>query len=315
MIKTLLSKTLAMAVLLTIVLYALQFVVETGIKKLDNDAYGVWNRIDRGEVNADVLVLGNSRAWVHIDPEMLENWSGLSAYNIGANGFHYNNQKALYEFYKSKNKFPKIIVQSVDLGLMSKDHNIFNKVQYMPYIASQALYDQFLSIDSSLPFDRYIPMYKYRNYYMEMVNGLFSALSIQTDWNTRQTKNKGFAAQNRQWQPGRVFNTEILIPEAEIEEGFEYLQSVINDCRKNGSVFIMVYTPQHDELKTNREQKKEIIDRFRDLAEEEGVFFFDYSQLEMNKDKKFFYNAAHLNAEGVEEFSKFLEKDLLKVSF
>ena len=48
--------------------------------------YEVWNDIYSGQLNADIAIYGSSRAWVHINPEVLSQGLGKTVYNFGLDG-------------------------------------------------------------------------------------------------------------------------------------------------------------------------------------------------------------------------------------
>lgn len=42
-----------------------------------------WYDLMHGKIDADVVVMGSSRAWVHINPIILDSILGVNTYNLG----------------------------------------------------------------------------------------------------------------------------------------------------------------------------------------------------------------------------------------
>ena len=73
--------------------------MNTGLRRIDTAAFGVFNRIVNGEINAEILVTGSSRALTHFDPRVISGSTGLSAFNIGINGSQTDMQVAVFKTY------------------------------------------------------------------------------------------------------------------------------------------------------------------------------------------------------------------------
>ena len=92
------------------------------------------------------------------------------------------------------------------------------------------------------------------------------------------------------------------------------LHSFLQECRDLRIKVILVYSPEQIEGQNFVTNRSEIINTFNDLAKDFNIFFLDYSNDAMCKDKNLFYNSMHLNAKGAELFSKKLVTDLKYMS-
>src|SRR5262249_43897425 len=72
-----------LVLLLAIVFNAL---ITSGLRRINTSSFGVWNRIVDGTINAEIVISGSSRALTHYDPRIIEERTGLRAFNIGLNG-------------------------------------------------------------------------------------------------------------------------------------------------------------------------------------------------------------------------------------
>src|SRR4051812_41524192 len=96
------------------ILFALQYIVEKGLRKSHMQYYTSWNEIYDARVNADVVICGDSRAKLTYSPKILDSVLGTNSYNIGINGAMLPLQLARLKIYLQHNKKPKYIIQNVD---------------------------------------------------------------------------------------------------------------------------------------------------------------------------------------------------------
>jgi hypothetical protein len=90
----------------------------------------------------------------------------------------------------------------------------------------------------------------------------------------------------------------------EIESQLKVLSKTIADCEKIDATLILVWSPQYFELNAFQEptlttMKKKI----RQIAlKNKNVLFWDFTTMELNRDKTYFYNSFHMNNIGVAIF-------------
>ena len=77
------------------------------IRYSDGD-YGSLNRMYNGEINADIIFLGSSRTYLHINPEVIQANIGLTAWNLAMDGTNFEQHKFTLEEYLLHNQTPKI---------------------------------------------------------------------------------------------------------------------------------------------------------------------------------------------------------------
>ena len=84
----------------------------------------------------------------------------------------------------------------------------------------------------------------------------------------------------------------------------------LTSCKSGGIEVILVSTPEHIEGQMYVKNRQEIINIFRELAQDYNLLFIDYSDNEICSDTAYFYNASHLNATGADLFTRILTTDL-----
>jgi hypothetical protein len=88
------------------------------------------------------------------------------------------------------------------------------------------------------------------------------------------------------------------------------LELFIQECSFNEIELVLVYSPEHidgQNFITNRDQ---VIKIFSDHSAKYSLIFLDYSNDSLCFDKKYYYNATHLNKKGSEIFSRKLASEL-----
>jgi len=110
-----------------------------------------------GEINADIIINGNSKAWHHISPKIIDSVIGLNSYNLGIDGYDFMMQKAKFDMYSKYNKTHKIVIQIVGNSTLDKRDDLYQNIQFKPYINDPIIreitkkYKGFSFLDYNLP--------------------------------------------------------------------------------------------------------------------------------------------------------------------
>lgn len=108
-----------------LVLLPIDIYLSKGLKNTSLAAaeYEVWNDLFYNNISPEVAIYGSSRAWVHIDPMIIEDSLGLSAYNFGIDGHNF-----WLQYYRHKNLLknttPKTIIRWILTHLKSEGNSI-----------------------------------------------------------------------------------------------------------------------------------------------------------------------------------------------
>ena len=117
--------------------YLIDSIISNQLKKDNSYAggeYTVWNDLYNGNVDSEIVVYGSSRAWVHIDPIILENNLGKTSYNLGIDGHNFWLQYLRHKTLLKYNTKPKYIIFSVDVSSLYKRKGLHNLEQFLPYM-------------------------------------------------------------------------------------------------------------------------------------------------------------------------------------
>ncbi len=271
--------------------------------------YLVWNDIYDGAINSEIVIYGSSRAWVHIDPQMIETQTGKTTYNLGIDGHGFWLQYLRHLELLKHNEIPETIIMSVDAFSFGRRKELYNKEQFLPYIFNYnvykytSVYEGFTLTDYTLPLARYvgnknpvrISFCQFDKSCIEEPSRIKGYRGVEKTWNSdlskAKKKMKGFTVK---------FN----------EERVGLFNQFLNECDQLGIEVILVYTPEYIEGQKFMTNRKELITFYETKAKDYNIKFLDYSNDELCYDKKYFYNATHLNKQGSQLFTAKLIQDL-----
>jgi len=283
-------------------------------------------KVYQGEINADLIINGSSKALVQVDPTIIDSILGTNSYNLGLDGSPFIPQKALFELYIRSNKKPKIVVQVVSNGtLRSLDDGFLNPVKFAPYLEIPEVKKHIKLTGAFSSFDYIVPLLKYSGSPFELSTGLLSLFNITL---IKNEDIKGYMPNKTSWQdkeknhqdqhPNQIVNTPPNISQ-KIKE-FTLLDSIscslfekfLEECRISNIIVFVVFPPIHHQdsytIKNNA--------YYSLVAKKYNAYFLDYSRdssFVYNKD--YFYNTQHLNIRGAKKFSNRLATDIKEKFF
>ena len=272
--------------------------------------FEVWNHIYSGNANCDIAIYGSSRAWVHIDPQIINDSLDLSAYNFGIDGYNFWLQYLRHLEFIKYNKQPKIIILSLDVFSLGRRYDLYQYEQFLPYMLWNSNITKFT--ESSMGYnitDYYIPLIRYA--------GKFDALKTSVNHVVKNTskisyRTNGFKAMDIKWnkdlEKAKAKNKSNKVNLD--QKSIELFELFIKECKSKRIELILVYSPEHIEGQNYVSNRKDIIKIYKEVSIKYQLTFFDYSNDSICFNKKLFYNALHLNKNGADIFSKKLVKDI-----
>jgi hypothetical protein len=294
----------------------LNYVIDTGLRKSRHYFYSEWNDLFNGNINADMLIMGSSRAWVQMSPRILDSALGINSYNLGMDGTQFNMQYQRFRIYLQHNRKPKYIIQEVGYTSTLVWFNVLPAPQqFLPYLRDSSIWH--MTQQSTTPFtelDRYFPLYKYNNEFPLIREGIRSYFGK----GIASAKYKGYEGKNLVWDSsfhdfivsnpkGRSFPIS--------QDAVKFFREYLAFCRDNGIQVIMVYPPAFIQSLNYINNKNEILAVYDQLSQEYNVPFLSYMYDSLNYSRTNFYNSLHLNKHGSEIFSRELAqqlKDIIK---
>jgi len=309
------KKLLFFSLIIGILSFSGDYIISQGLRTSGLRAFCVWSDIYNGDIDADAVILGNSRAWSQYNPHILDSIVGLNFYNLGidAHGiiYHIIRYKTLIRY----NPKPKYIIQNVDFITFRVNESGYEREQFFPYFFDDTLISM-VAIDKKYSFvDRKIPIVRYFGYRSAIYIGFRSFFGYRdfSDGNLY----KGFRANNNYWdgnklneiQPNQSFGLE------KADEAFIIFESFLKECRKENIKVVMVQSPIYIEAKNKVKEIDKTSEKLAYLALKYNIEFIDYTNDSICSDTSYFKNAIHLNKKGSKLFSEKLACDLKDIIF
>lgn len=260
--------------------------------------YVVWNDIVHNNINADLIILGNSRAWCQYSPQILDSVLGTTSYNIGIDGSCFNRQLARYELYRHYiPNAPKYIIQNVEFFTLGHTEG-YEREQFMPYLIYPYFREKICQIEPFSFGELYIPMYRYyvNNVYDEYTKYDFPVV-------------KGYLGEDNKWDGSKLNETEPYIQEVDTNS-LKMFIDYIEGLQEENIKLILVFAPIYKDGLSKVLNLEEIHGLYYDLANKYNLPILDYANCWLSQDTTYFYNATHLNKQGAELFSTKLAHDI-----
>jgi hypothetical protein len=297
--------------LIVSLVFALNAMINSGLHRIGTSEFGVWNKIVQGQISAEIVISGSSRALTHYDPRIIQQTTGRSTFNIGLNGSQTDMQLARLKAYLRHNRKPKLLVQNLDLFSFATSHEIYDPSQYVPYLKEDSIY---AGVRRVYPYAwkwKYLPLYGYavEDMRFNWMIGLKALAGIQP----REDQVDGYQPRDTPWtgdfEKYRDANPNGVTVETEAQ-GVRDFEDLLSLCAQQGVPALIVYSPEYYEMQTLERNRAEIIGKAREIAGRFRVPLWDYSDSPICRNRANFYNSQHLNEKGAVAFSEEFAKRL-----
>ena len=291
---------------LVIFIYLLSYMADKGLKNCKLLVYKQWSRLDVIDSMNDLLIMGNSRAACHVNPEILDTLLPFHSYNLGLNDGGMDAVWHAWHLYRMRvNKMPHIVLLNVD-GWTIEDIMAapsMRKNEYLPWCNDPA----WRTIISKAGFtfaDRAVPLWKYRRSRHWLLKGLKEYTGLQRSDYGRDilSYERGYICLD-----DKVSKREGN-PLGEMILDFSSLDLFFQMCRQENIKMICFYSPVYSSYRNQWEisTRTSISDHITHL----DIPFLDYSEREECADPSYFRDDIHLNSKGATWFTRQLTYDV-----
>ncbi|MCY7352524.1 MAG: hypothetical protein LH606_18015 [Cytophagaceae bacterium] len=262
-----------------------------------------------GHTRPDALFLGNSRVELMLNPAVFSQHTGLSAYNLGFNGSSLIQQLALLNLWLRHNPAPKYLFVEVSPENLQHSDLGFFSIHFLQDLHAPPFEDLVRRYDPRLLTLSRIPLLKYSLYNQVLVGdalvGLFRWLTgreqtLQYPGGYDPTPFVDFDEtfdNYRQQHPGGIV---MALDTGRVHK----LGQLFRFARSKGIQVVAYEAPtlgQMLRLHRNRPAMEAVIDS---VCRAEAVPFLPVDTTYLCPDRRYFFNANHLNAQGTDLFSK-----------
>ena len=275
--------------------------VSNGLKRTERGHFYTMNKLMNDSINADVVVLGNSRAACSYHPTVLDTILGVDSRNLGVSGQPFGVSYLRWQLYQRHNFQPKLLIINIDYGELNMVTNGFEKEQYYPYI-TDTLLKPYLDLYGFSWAEKHVPLYRYRGDYKLISIGLMELLHIRHD--KKGDYIKGYSNKNWDWEGEKL---EAVLRNGKViglcnPQAVSLLEGLLKAAKKDGLSVVFVYAPLFKRLKDNVDEQL-TMQTYRCLSEKYDIPILNLSEMDFCSDTRFFHDANHVNAIGAVHFS------------
>lgn len=268
--------------------------------------FEIWNDINNKRLNDELIIYGSSRSCVHINPKILDEELNVNSYNLG-----YNGQKAKLVRYRNdvilkKGIKPKNVIINLDIDFLSKT-GVFIPEQFLPLLFFD--YEAYVFFRKDLKWrliDVYVPLVRYRKLRYTDSKIYEDFCKSNFGFYSKRLRYKGFEGKHLPWSNNNYKTYAIDIDPLSKKD----LILMIQDLQRINTNVILINSPEYIKQIKSQNNREEIIQLYKSIAQQFNIPFIDYSKDSINFQKNLFYDSNHLNAEGADIFTKKLAKDI-----
>jgi hypothetical protein len=297
-------------------LWILQYIVDKGLRKSKMQYYAVWNDIYQSRINADIIVMGGSRAKVIISPKILDSVLHVNSYNLGINGAFFDVQNTACKVYLQHNRKPRYILQNMDYAVFSSSVHLSNSDQYIPYIDDKLIHDMASHYEEKFTIPEiYLPLFKYNNHLNLIKEGVCCYFNFGHRGNN--SLYKGFGAWNIPFDD--FFENRLKTESAYIRNNVDSLTeskfvAYLDYCKSNDIKLIFYYAPVLYPVNLLFLPDSSLITRkMMAYARSYNIPYLSYLEDSICYHKELFADHIHLNLNGTKVFNEHLANDLKKI--
>ena len=280
--------------------------ISTNLKRANKFAekeYSTWNDIIDGKVNSNIIIYGNSRAWVQFNSAMMTDSLHLPTYNLGIDGHNFYLQYLRHRMLLKNNSKPKLIIISIDMFSLQKRKDLYNLKQFLPYMLwnteikkATTSYKGFVFMDYEIPLVRYYGRTQAIETAIRFYSGHLSNPICRV---------RGYQGRNESWNTD-FDKAKLTMNKYEVKLDLDIVnlfEKFIVDCKQRDIQLIFVNAPEYIEGQKFTKNRAEILAVYSKFSKQYNIPFYDYSHDPISFQKKYFYNSVHMNKTGAELFT------------
>jgi hypothetical protein len=295
-----------------IVLFGLYGLYKVGYKRYYSFEHERLNELINGKKYHDVLFLGSSRSFFHVNPKVVDSVAGVSSFNGGIEGGNILETNLILKCYLASHQAPKVVV--IDLSTPSLNINsapgfrpIFNPNRYYPFLDNPYVFE-------ALKPYKHVYMLKYLP---------FSQIT-EADDVLKQAAVMGYMGKESTRPGSQVYNgyrqrsnDTLTLPFKKQhtttnygieEQGVALFKETLEICKNKGIKVVVTFAPVYNA--NNQDLNPEFFPTVQKICAEYSVPFWSYKDNLLSRHHKLFFDEIHLNDAGTYIYSLMLGKDI-----
>lgn len=300
--KRFLYNVFVFSAFLLVLAWGLDYVISKGLLKMEDYRFMSWNEMIKGDVNADVVIMGNSRGFSHFEPWTIDSICGTCTYCLGLGGYSITVETLKYYCYRLYNKKPKYIIQNVDYFTMrnnSAPHQ-HQSEQFLPLIYDHRMHKELLRVGYR-PIDIFLPLYRYFGYQMVIKNGILEFLGVKHYVNN--PSRAGHHYETGYWNGSELAKMDTIMASMD-SIGKKHFEDYMETCSKEGIKVILVNSPVYAGATRKTKGLDNVNAYFDSIAKKNNTVYINYTEnYELCEDTANFCVSVHMNPKATHQFS------------
>lgn len=265
------------------------------------------NEIINGKEYYDVVFIGSSRTYYHINPKIVDSVLNVRCFNAGVDGANLFETNMILKCYLASHPPPKYIIADVATpGFNVAEKPIWNPNVYYPFLDNEIVFNT-LSTYKRAHLLKYLPFLQITEGDDFLRQGVLAGL-IGKEKPLAPHYDNGYLESGTDTIP-LPFKVKYLTTDWPInEKGVSILKQMIEICQNNGVRLFITYAPVyklHDE-----KMNTAFFPTLKNICDTTRTPFLNYRYLDINNDNRLFRDELHLNKYGADIFTNLLANDL-----
>jgi hypothetical protein len=259
----------------------------------------------------DVLLLGSSRMYRHVDPRVIDSICHVDSYNFGMEGLNIAELRMMLYVGIEKSKAPRTLVMNVDPSSFEVNTPYYGFTDLLSYAARDTMiYRVMASVQ-----DVYRHKWKYPFYRMQKYTAINDGFKVDallegTEKYRRRVQTlhadtcapidyKGYSPECD------GYHELFVLPFSEPCQGeaFGLLRDIIHVCKEHGVRLVLVTAPMYKDYSQIFLNADSILNKVSTVAREENTPYFNMIRDSLSMDKSNFSNLVHLGRRGAALYS------------
>lgn len=260
----------------------------------------------------DVLYLGSSRSYFHINPQAVDSITGLKSFNGGIEGGNILESNLILQCYLASHKVPKMVV--IDVAAPSLNINtapgfrpIFNPNRYYPFLDNPYVFNA-LKPYKNVYMLKYLPFTQITEADDVMKQATVMGNIGKESFGREVKTYEGY----REWSNDTLnlpFKKAHLVTNFALEEeGVTLLKQTIELCKSKGIKVVLTYAPVYK--LQDETMNPEFFPTLNKIAASYNIPFWNYRASKIGDYHKLFTDEMHLNNRGSLIYSLMLGHDI-----
>jgi len=244
----------------------------------------------------DIVILGSSRATHHYIPKMIEDSTGMTCYNAGADG---NGIILMYGRYKMiTNRYnPKLILYDVEpafdiIEYTEDDHNRRYLAGLKAYFFQPEIKDIFNDVSWAEGVKNYSGLFRYNGDYFNHFRNFVTCMRMS---------DKGYLPLQGKMskEPEKKECSTQVLDSLKLT----YIRAIASNAKSRGIEFVFIASPKYGANPSS-------VQPVKDIANELGIPFFDYMDKPAFQKWEYFKEPMHMNDDGARLFTNLIIENI-----